>query len=312
MFSYSIKNSFQFNGFLRFNFALKDLLIKSEGDLKVKIVARVGEVCTGQTHSGWSSVLIRRPRVHLSFAGPQHKVIDPQLSFTTTVGPNLPTIRVSESQQYLQVVAELASLASLETAEVRVETRLVLRNGSEVEAGRVEKLKEPGLGVAAWRHSSSLRAELRDLQLEADQVRGLVVTATYTDSSTATTSASMFLAVGRARPRLQLSTSTREPRAGSNAVFHVGSNEEVRLLHYVLLSAGRVTETGSLHLGSYNLRTFHLSLNSSMVPLATLLVWATDNTGNIITQYINFPVFTNESQVRLTAIRILRPNFIKA
>ena len=264
---------------MRFNFPLKEILIKSEGELKVQIVARVGERCTGQIHSGWSSLVVRQPRVHLSFAGPQHKVIDPQLSFSTLV------------------LAELDSLESLETALVRVETSLVLRNGSQVKVGGVEKLKEPGLGVAAWRHSSSLRAELRDLQLEADQVRGLVVTATYTDSSTATTSASMFLAVGRARPRLQLSTSTREPRAGSNTVFHVGSNEEVRLLHYVLLSAGRVTETGSLHLGSYNIRTFHLTLNSSMVPLASLVVWTTDTSGNIPTQFINIPVYPRQSQV---------------
>ena len=264
---------------MKFNIPLKEILIKSEGDLKVKIEARLGELCTGQIHSGWSRLVVRRPRVRLSFAGPQHKVIDPQLGFSTLV------------------LAQLDSLDSLETALVMVETRLVLRNGSQVGLGREEKLKEPGLGVAAWRHSSSLGAELRDLQLEEDQVRGLVLTASYNDSTISTTSASMFLAVGRARHRLELSTSTREPRVGSNAVFHVRSNREVRLVHYIVLSGGRVTQTGSLHLGSYNIRTFSLSLNSSMVPLASLVVWTTDTSGNILTHFINIPVFPRQSQV---------------
>ena len=275
---------------MKFNFPLKEILIKSEGDLKVQIVARVGEGCTGQIHSGWSSLVVRQPRVHLRFAGPRHKVIDPQLSFTTLV------------------VAELDSLDSLETALVTVETSLVLRNGSQVTVGSVEKLKEPGLGVAAWRHSSSLRSELRDLQVEEGEVRGLVVTASYNDTSITTTTASMFLAVGRVRHRLELSTSTRQPRVGSNAVFHVRSNQEVRLVHYLVLSAGRVTETGSLHLGSYNIRTFSLSINSSMVPLASLVAWTTDTSGNILTHFINIPVYPRQSQVR----RILNSVFMKA
>ena len=233
---------------------------------------------------------MRQPRVHLRFAGPHSKVISPQLSFTT------------------RVVAELDSLERLENALVTVETRLVLRNGTQVTAGKVEKMKEPGLGVAAWRHSSSLTSELRSLQVEVREVRGLLLTASYSDSLGLTTSASMFLAVGRTRPRLQLSPSTREPRAGSNAVFHVRSNQEVRLVHYSLLSAGRVTETGSLHLGSYNIRTFHLTLNSSMVPLASLVVWTTTTAGQILTQYINIPVLPPQSQVS----RILNSAFMKA
>ena len=211
----------------------------------------------------------------------------------------------------MQVVAELQTIGRLETAGLAVESRLVLRNGSHLLGSKVQTIREPGLGVAAWKHSASLRAELEGLEVEAREVRGLLVTALYSDSLM-TSSAQMFLAVGRVRTRLQLSISTRHPTVGSNAVFHVRSNQEVRLLHYTLITAGHVTDTGAIHLGHFNVRTFHLSLNSSMVPLATLLVWATDNTGNIITQYINFPVFTNESQVRLTAIRILRPNFIIA
>ena len=199
-------------------------------------------------------------------------------------------------------MAELARLERLETAVVTVETRLVLRNGSEVEVGgRVVRIREPGLGVAAWRHSSSLWSEVLGSEVEAGEVRGLVLTARYRDDLV-NTSAEMFLAVGRVRPRLEVSTSTRHPELGSNAVFHVRSNQEVGLLHYMVLAAGHVADSGAIHLGHFNIRTFHLALNSSMLPLATLLVWTTTQSGNILTQYINFPVFTNQSQVPAVSI----------
>ena len=199
-------------------------------------------------------------------------------------------------------MAELARLERLETAVVTVETRLVLRNGSEVEVGgRLVRIREPGLGVAAWRHSSSLRSEVQGSEVEVGEVRGLVLTARYGDDLVSG-SAEMFLAVGRVRPRLEVSTSTRHPTLGSNAVFHVRSNQEVGLLHYKVLAAGHVADTGAIHLGHFNIRTFHLALNSSMLPLATLLVWTTTQSGNILTQYINFPVFTNQSQVPAVSI----------
>ena len=46
----------------------------------------------------------------------------------------------------------------LGTAQLSVETSVVLTNGSVVTLGvDRDKIKEPGHGVAAWRHSSSLR-----------------------------------------------------------------------------------------------------------------------------------------------------------
>ena len=81
----SLYNSFQFNGFWKFNFPLKEMLAQSGGAESVRLVATVSDSCTGETQQGWATVRLTEPRVNIRFVGPRHKVIDPQLSFTTTV-----------------------------------------------------------------------------------------------------------------------------------------------------------------------------------------------------------------------------------
>ena len=53
--------------------------------LKVRIEARVGDSSSGDIHHGWNTVTIIEPTVHIDFIGPQDKIIDPELSFTTMV-----------------------------------------------------------------------------------------------------------------------------------------------------------------------------------------------------------------------------------
>ena len=77
--------SVQFNGLWKFNFPLSQLLVGSEREVTVKIVARVGELCSGHTSEGWATVRVVEPRVNIRFVGPTNKVIDRQLSFSTTV-----------------------------------------------------------------------------------------------------------------------------------------------------------------------------------------------------------------------------------
>ena len=59
--------------------------------------------------------------------------------------------------------------------------------------------KEPRVGVAAWRHSSNQRSELYQVAVEVEEVRGLILTAHYSDSIIIS-STKMFLKVWRQRP----------------------------------------------------------------------------------------------------------------
>ena len=77
--------SVQFNGLWKFNFPLSQLLVGSEREVTVKIVARVGELCSGHTSEGWAVVRVVEPSVNIRFVGPTNKLIDRQLSFSTTV-----------------------------------------------------------------------------------------------------------------------------------------------------------------------------------------------------------------------------------
>ena len=79
--------------------------------------------------------------------------------------------------------------------------------------------KEPRVGVAAWRHSSSQRSELYQVAVEVEEVRGLIITAHYSDYHHLLNQD--VPEGGEAEAQLQLSTFTRHPDVGSNAVFHV-------------------------------------------------------------------------------------------
>ena len=71
----------------------------------------------------------------------------------------------------------------------------------------------------------------------------------------------------------------------------MSSNNHVPELRYLLVSSGAVTNSGTIHLGSYSVRTFHLLLTKEMYPVSTLMVWCLDTHGRLIAQHITFPVF---------------------
>ena len=79
--------SFQFNGFWKFNFPLKHLIRQDDDTrdgLKVRIEAAVGDT-SGDVHHGWSTVDLIKPVININFIGPQDKIIDTDLGFSTMV-----------------------------------------------------------------------------------------------------------------------------------------------------------------------------------------------------------------------------------
>lgn len=53
--------------------------------LKVKIEASVGDRNSGVLHTGWATANVIQPKVHIDFLGPDNKIADPDMSFTTMV-----------------------------------------------------------------------------------------------------------------------------------------------------------------------------------------------------------------------------------
>ena len=53
--------------------------------LKVKVKASVGDRNSGVLHTGWATANIIQPKVQIDFLGPDNKIVDPDMSFTTMV-----------------------------------------------------------------------------------------------------------------------------------------------------------------------------------------------------------------------------------
>lgn len=56
--------------------------------LKVKVEASVGDRNSGVLHAGWATTNIIQPKVQIDFLGPDNKIVDPDMSFTTMVRTN--------------------------------------------------------------------------------------------------------------------------------------------------------------------------------------------------------------------------------
>ena len=72
----------------------------------------------------------------------------------------------------------------------------------------------------------------------------------------------------------------------------MSSNKHVAELRYMLVSSGTVTNSGTIHLGSYSVRTFHLPMTMEMYPVSNLVVWHVDSLGKLVSHHITFPVFS--------------------
>ena len=74
----------------------------------------------------------------------------------------------------------------------------------------------------------------------------------------------------------------------------MSSNKHVTELRYMLVSSGAVTSSGTIQLGSYSVRTFHLPMSMEMYPVSTLVVWHVDSLGKLVSHHITFPVFSSK------------------
>ena len=109
----------------------------------------------------------------------------------------------------MQNGAKLSQL-SLSSAKLEVWTTLVLHNGSEINLEGDEKTCEPLLSM--WKHSSSLRSEVRkrpDLRLS--DIKGIVLEAQYRDD-TFQGDAKVYLQIGERKHCLYILCSTRNPQ----------------------------------------------------------------------------------------------------
>ena len=73
--------------------------------LKVRIEASVGDRNSGLLHTGWASANVIQPKVHIDFVGPENKIVDPDMSFTTMVrfNQNALTSEFVMSNKYSQI-----------------------------------------------------------------------------------------------------------------------------------------------------------------------------------------------------------------
>ena len=62
--------------------------------LKVKVEASVGDRNSGVFHKGWATANIIQPKVQIDFLGPDNKIVDPDMSYTTMVSVNKRLLKI--------------------------------------------------------------------------------------------------------------------------------------------------------------------------------------------------------------------------
>ena len=84
-------------------------------------------------------------------------------------------------------------------------------------------------------------------------------------------------------PRLQMTTSTPEPRVGNNVILHLRSNYDLTTDFYlIVMSGGRLLTSKQDSMGSFKLKTFDQLITTEMTPSVTFVLWNLDSRGAFV------------------------------
>ena len=84
-------------------------------------------------------------------------------------------------------------------------------------------------------------------------------------------------------PRLQLTTSTPDPRVGQNVILHLRSNYDLGSDYYLtVMSGGKLLTSKQDSMGFTKLRTFDELITSDMTPSVTFVLWNLDSRGSFV------------------------------
>ena len=124
--------------------------------------------------------------------------------------------------------------------------------------------KGPGVGVASVTAKATFNT-MSDISAEAE----LVLVPHQDDGGHA--------------PRLQLTTSTPEPRVGNNVILHLRSNYDLTNDFYlIVMSGGRLLTSKQDSMGFTKLKTFDQLITTEMTPSVTFVLWNLDSRGAFV------------------------------
>ena len=246
---------------------------------KVSVKAYVGERFLNLVYYGYARAYIFGSRLKLSFLGSSPQVFKPFMPF----------------KAYCALSYHDGS--PLEESRIRpryldVAPRVVLGGiGGRTQSLPIQREAMSPVYPGIWEITLDLTQHFKDKRVLSDVSR-VRLEATYTDGleGDRTPAQMEVYAYHTTTNRLiQVSTSTKQPRVGEYAIFHVRANYHVDSFSFVIVSKGMILLTGREEMSS-SIKTFAVSLSPEMAPSSSIVIYDIARGGDVTVDSLTFPV----------------------
>ena len=264
---------------------------------ELKIVATLTDYLNGERVEGYGTTSVTRKDLNMGFSIPSPSMFQYDMPFHASVSNKSImefTKRFYERTHFLQIWVQKGnghplSRSQLQFGELLVELNLQWSDGQkdQISAPFPVRRRSKFYGNRhEWQvtvPSLKRHAEKRSGKAE---IASVTATATFSTSNGLKSSANLVLLPENnstyAMPRLQLTTSTHDPKVGENMIFHVRSNHFLEDFYLVIIADGRLLTAKPISMGLSKLRTFHERITSDMTPSVSFVLWHIDKSGTLV------------------------------
>lgn len=272
-----------FHGVYHFKYPMSELLhyFPTLDGMEVVITATVGDRFLDEIIEGYSVARIFNSSLKLSFLGDSPQVFKPGMPIMC----------------YISVGFHDGSpldIERLRSGTMEVTTSVEMGGGGrrDVPNKLLEmSIDSPGIWVYKIDLKSEMKIEGPSALKQLNEISAIRVNARFNDRYGADASADLLF-VAHYSPRnkhIKVETSTTKAKVGEFIIFHIRANYYIEKFNYLIISKGIVLLTGDEVMES-SICTMAVTLSAEMAPVATIVIWHVENSGDVTTDSLTFPV----------------------
>uniref|UniRef100_A0A1B6D127 TEP1-F n=1 Tax=Clastoptera arizonana TaxID=38151 RepID=A0A1B6D127_9HEMI len=278
-----------FYGVYHFRYPLSELeqFVPSLDGMEIQITATVGDRFLDEVIEGFSTVRLYNSTLKISFLGGTPQVFKPTMPFTSYIAVSHQNGSPIEKRR-------------LQNGRMEVSADVVMRGGGR-RTLESQSLRMSSENDGIWELKIDLKSSLglderRGGEDTLNEIESMKIIASFYDYEsqrlTSERISADLLLLSHYSPNshhLKIITSTKDAKVGEYIIFHVESNFYMETFNYVIMAKGTILLAGQENMQD-SIRTFAVSLSAEMAPIATVVVYNIELSGNVVADSLTFPV----------------------
>jgi len=271
-------------------------------EAKVKVTAALTDHSNGEQVEGFAEARVTRKNLNMGFSVPSPSIFHHDMPFHTKIwiqrgnGEPLRRKQLRNGELMMEINAQWS-----DGRRDVVSPKFPVRRRSQFSGNR-----------HLWKTTiPSMKHRLLSRRKAGVELASVTATATFSTLNGIVASADLQLLPQTNStvfvPKLQLTTSTANPRVGENMIFHVRSNFDLKDFYLVIMSGQRLLTSKPVGMLYTKLKTFHEMVTSDMTPTATFIIWHIDSQGTFVHTSLTVQT-TAKSNTTISAHSVMEGN----